>query len=65
MQYMACPRYGVILLSVVSMQGIPPSTGWRGGVDCLDLNERREVQNEKETFNLCEYKIRNAIKLRI
>jgi len=33
------------------------------GVDCLDLNKRREVQNEKETFNLCEYKMRNDIKL--
>jgi len=43
MQYMACPRYGVILLSVASMQGIPPRTSVGGGelVDCLELNERR------------------------
>jgi hypothetical protein len=58
---MAYPRYGVILLSVSSMQGIPHRTG--GGGDFLDLNKRREVQNEKETFNLCEYKVRNDTKL--
>jgi len=36
---------------------------WWWGVGCLDLNKRREVQSEKETFNLCEYKMRNDIKL--
>jgi hypothetical protein len=53
------------------MQGIAHRNGGGGGgggggwVDCWDLNKRKEVQNEKETFNLCEYKMRNDTKLRI